>query len=111
MGVWEQIEFLTGQSLKTLDDQQPFEIMENTPGEVQIYIYSTLETRKIRREKIEGAWLQLTRDGSISATEIKSRYSRSCSPYIASILAAMPGISYRTDPTELFATAERSQLA
>jgi len=109
MGVWDQIEFLTGQSLKTLEDHQPFEIIENSPVEVQIYIYSTLETRKIRREKIEGAWLQLTKTGSITPNDIKSRYSRSCSSYIASILAVMPGVSYRTNPTELFTSAERSQ--
>jgi hypothetical protein len=101
MGIWNQLDYLMGQSLKTLERDQPFEILEITPSAIQIIVYSTKETRRIDRGKLEGAWMQLNKQGTISGTSLLDDFSSSNYAYIAAIMAAMPGVSYRADPLEL----------
>jgi len=104
MGVWDRIEYLIGQSLKTLEQNQPFEIMEITPSDIQICIYSTLETRRIKRGIVEAVWLQLASDGCLKESTIQESYSSSNAPFISAILAPMPNVTYRLDPVELSVT-------
>lgn len=104
MSVWDRVEYLKGQSLKTLEQNQPFEIMEITPGDIQIFIYSTLESRRIKRGVLEGIWMQLANEGCIEESEIREHFSSSNAPYISAILASMPNVTYRLDPLQLSAT-------
>jgi len=107
MGVWDRIEYLIGQSLKTLEQNQPFEIMEITPSDIQICIYSTLETRRIKRGILEGIWMQLISDGCIEESEIRENYSSSNAAFISAILASMPNVTYRLDPLQLSVTTPK----
>ena len=59
MGVWDQLIFLEGQTLKTLDDQKPFEIMDVSDIDMQILIYANMEERKVKRSRVELAWRTL----------------------------------------------------
>lgn len=106
MGVWEQIDYLTGQTLKTLERHKPFEVMEVTSSDIQIYIYSTLRKQRIKRVEIEGAWQELQKEGFITSSGIKSRYSKNNPAYIAAILASVPGVTHRIKPIQLFVSSD-----
>ena len=108
MGVWNQLEYLMGQSLKTLEQSQPFEITDITENDIQIFVYTTKQTRRIKRGVLEGAWMQLHKNGRIRQSDLRNNFSSSNSVYISSILAAMPGISFRLDPLELIAAPQKS---
>ena len=107
MGVWEQINYLTGQTLKTLEDQQPFEILEISNGELLIFIYASLDKRKIKRERIELAWHELLVEGVITESSIKEKYSSGNAAQIAAILAEMPGVAFKTGPVQLSVSAKK----
>ena len=105
MVVWDHLDYLMGRSLKTLEDQQPFEILEKSSADIQIFVYSSRETRRLKRGILEGAWLQLTRHGVITEEEIKSNHSASNYPYIIAILGTMPTVNYSPNPAKLTTTA------
>lgn len=102
MGVWQQIDYLAGRTLKTLERHKPFEVIEVTSSDLQIYVYSSLRKLRIQRVEIEGAWQELQEKGTISSSDIKSRYSKNYPAYIAAILASMPGVTHRIKPIRLF---------
>jgi hypothetical protein len=102
MGIWDQIDYLGGQTLKTLEQHKPFEVMEVTASDIQIYIYSTLKKHRIKRVEIEGAWQELQEEGAITSSDIKNRYSKNSPAYIAAILASLPGVTHRIKPIQLF---------
>ena len=82
MGIWDQLSYLHGRSLKTLVEQKPFEITEISESDVTILPYATLEARRIKCGIIEGAWLQLTREGTIAELDIREHYSSANFPFI-----------------------------
>lgn len=108
MGAWEQIDFLTGQTLKTLEQHKPFEVMEITSSDIQIFIYSSLRKRRIKRDEIEGSWEELLKKGIITTSEIKSKYPKTSPAYVAAILASLPGVTYRIKPIRLFISTSQS---
>ena len=100
MGVWERLDYLSGQTLKTLESQEPFEVIEVSATGVRIFIYSSLKKRGIYRDEIEGAWRELQTKGVITYSDI-GRYSKANSDYVAAIIASVPGVSYQIDPLQL----------
>lgn len=97
MGVWEQLDYLTGQTLKTLESQEPFEVIGVSATGVQIYIYSSLKKRGIYRDEIEGAWRDLQKEGTLTSSDI-AKHTKGNSVFIAAILASVPGVTFRIDP-------------
>jgi hypothetical protein len=106
MGVWEQIDYLSGQSLKTLERHKPFEVTEVTPEDIQIFVYSNLKKRRIKRLEIEGAWEELREEGLISSSDIRQRHSKNNSTYVAAILASLPGVTHQIKPIRLSVSVE-----
>ena len=101
MGVWQQVEYLKGHSLKTLEQHKPFELMEVTSDDLQIFVYSNLRKRRIKRLEIEGAWQELLGEGSITSSDIKKRHSKNNATYISAIIAALPGVTHQVKPIRL----------
>jgi hypothetical protein len=102
MSLWVQIGYLAGHSHKTLDRHKPFEVTSVSSTDVRIYIYSSLRKRTIKRAEIEGAYKELEEKGKLTTSDIRKRHSKASPTYIAAILAALPGVWYRTGPIRLY---------
>jgi len=102
-GVWGEVGKLVGhEGLTTLDQQNPFRILEVSETSLQILVGRTGHRRTIRREEIEDAWQHLVSQRELSRSEIHAHYSEVNPAYVAAILAALPGVTHKTDPIRLF---------
>lgn len=100
-GVWGEVAKLIGHPLVTLDKQNPFRILEVTDTLLRILVGRTGQRRTIRRQEIEDASQHLVSQGELSRSEIHAHYSEFNPAYVAAILAALPGVSFATNPIRL----------
>lgn len=100
--IWSEIGKLVGRELKTLDKGKPFKILEVDNSKVEIFITHTGKSRKIQRSEIQGSWNRLIQKGELSLSDIRQEgYSEYSPTYVATILAALPGVTYVTNPIRL----------
>ena len=99
---WQMIEGLVGRELYTLHENNPFTVDQVQERRVEITVGTTGNPRTIRREEIELAWEHLVKEGAVSRAEIQQQFSSFNPAFVAAILAALPGVTHRTDPIRLF---------
>jgi hypothetical protein len=99
---WEMVEGLVGRELRTLHEHNPFTVDEVRERRVGITVGTTGNPRTIRREEIELAWERLVKEGTISRVDIHRQFSSFNPAFVAAILAALPGVTHRTEPIRLF---------
>jgi hypothetical protein len=104
--LWKELMKLVGQELRTLHEKNPFTVNEVQERQVRIAVGATGSPRTIRREEIELAWERLVEEGSVSLVEIKRRFSDFNPAYVTAILAALHGVTHRTEPIRLFYSQE-----
>ncbi len=73
MTFWLEVKKLKGQTLKTLDRGNRFDILEVTEHDIFVKLHETSKDRSIPRKEIEGAWKELTVFGQITRTQIDTR--------------------------------------
>ena len=105
---WEMVEEQVGKELHTLHENNPFTVDEVRERQVKITVGTTENVRNIQRKEIEPAWEYLVEDGSVSRAEIRQQFSSFSPAYVAAILAALPGVTYKTEPIRLFYQAEET---
>ncbi|MBE9507113.1 MAG: hypothetical protein IMY86_03615, partial [Chloroflexi bacterium] len=98
---WAQVARLAGQELRTLARGHPFRVLNVGDKTLQIRVGTSGQTRTIRQREIETAWEHLTHEESISQTEIHKQYHGFNSGYVATILAALPCVTYQIRPIRL----------
>jgi predicted RNA methylase len=67
-----------------------------------VLILETGTEWKPPREQVKRAWRELLRRGELPRTWIRDEISEYNAGYIAAILAALPGVTYQTEPIRLF---------
>ncbi len=104
MNVWNEIEKLKGQTLRTLDQHKPFEIIEVDSSELVILPRSTKISRPIRREGIETAYRHLITTGQLTIKESEEEYTPRSQVYTATILAGLADVHHSLRPIRLWIT-------
>ena len=98
VNVWDQVRRLQGRKLATLGQGKAFDVGNIANDGVEIRLHSTDKRRRVYRRVIEPAWKLLESAGSLTQKEIKAGPSPINSPYVAAILAAVPGVKYTCQP-------------
>jgi len=106
--VWVEMTKLKGETLKTLAQKKPFDVVEIRARELIVRPCSTGRDRPIPREAIEGAFEELATHGEITRADIRERYSDRSPAYITALLASLPGVTFSLKPIRLRYTAERA---
>ena len=104
MNIWIEIEKLKGQTLATLDQRKPFDIVEVTEHAVIVRPHKSETERQISRDAIENACRRLIAAGEITRTEIHSDFSEFNPAYVVAILAALPEVKHSIRPIRLWIT-------
>jgi len=104
MNIWEEIEKLNGQTLRTLDQRRPFDILSIDSTELVILPRSTKIERPIRREGIEAAYRHLIVTGQLTVKEIEEEFTPRSQVYTAAILAELPDIHHSLRPIRIWIT-------
>ena len=102
MNIWIEIEKLTGQTLVTLDQRKPFDIVDITDHAVTVRPHKTGAERKIPRDNIEGAFKKLLAIGQLTRSEIREEFSNFNPAYVAAILAQLSNVKHSTKPIRLW---------
>jgi len=104
MNIWNEIEKFKGQTLRTLDQRKPFDIVAVTKHAVVVRPHKSDTDRQISRSAIENACRRLLADGEITRTEIHSEFSEFNPAYVAAILAELPNVKHSIRPIKLWTT-------
>jgi hypothetical protein len=104
MNIWIEVEKLKGQTLTTLDQRKPFDIVEITENTITVRPHKSETDRQISRDAIEGACKRLITAGEITRTEIHSDFSEFNPAYVVAILAALPEVKHSIRPIRLWIT-------
>lgn len=105
--LWDRVTQLEGQTLYTLSQRSPFKVARVTEGTLTIELEEGTPS-SLARQKLEGAYAQLTAEGQISRSDIEA-FLRFNSSYAAAILASLPNVEFETDPIWLFYEAPSRQ--
>ena len=92
MNIWNEINKLAGQTLKTLDQRKPFDVVEVNDYAVVVRPHISGIERKISRNTVENAYRKLATAGEISRTEIRENFNQFNPAYVVAILAALPNV-------------------
>ena len=101
MNIWGQIGRLSGCTLATLGRHKEFEVIKVTDTRVELLLHGTDKWRRVDRKRIEKAWQNLEREGSLSRDQIQKDISPRSSAYLTAILAELPGVTYTLKPLTL----------
>jgi hypothetical protein len=104
MNIWGEIEKLKGQTLQTLDQRKPFDIVEVTEYAVIIRPHKSNAERLISRDEIEDAAKRLIAVGQLTRTEIHAEFSEFNPAYVAAILVELPNVKHSIRPIKLWIT-------
>jgi len=102
--MWEEIKKLNGQTLRTLAQKKPFDILDVTEHAVLICLQETQTPRPISRDEIENAHRHLASTGQTTRTEIREKFSEYNPAYVAAILAELPNVQHSARPIKLWIT-------
>jgi hypothetical protein len=98
MELWQAIQMLEGQTLRTLAQGERFDVLDVGTNAVIIRPHKTRKERSIPRKELESAYTELLALGHISCTQIGARHSLRNPVYVAAFLAQVEGIAYTTRP-------------
>jgi hypothetical protein len=101
MNIWVDIEKLSGQTITTLDQHKPFDIVHVSAQNVIVRPNKTEIERKIPRDEIEGAYRRLVAKGVLTRSDIMEEFSNFNPAYVAAILSKLSGVTYLTKPIRL----------
>jgi len=101
MDIWFEISKLSGQTLKTLDQRKPFDVVVHREA-VIVRPHKNKIERQISREAIENACRKLFDAGEITRAEIREGFSEFNPAYVAAILAALPNVHHSIRPIRLW---------
>ena len=101
MDVWIEIGKLKGQTLTTLDQRKPFDVVDVTENAIIVRPHKNDSERKIPRDEIENAFRRLSTMGELTRSDIREQFSNFNPAYVAAIFAALPGVSYSLRPIRL----------
>jgi hypothetical protein len=111
-GFWAEVTKLVGKELKTLDRENPFQVLRITDTTLEIQVGHTGQLRTIQHEEIEDAWRELSTQRKLTRIDIRDQYSEFNPAYVAAILAALPDVTHKIHPIRLYyRQAQRSQPA
>jgi len=102
--VWKAIETLQGRTLYTLAQHKPFTVARVTADVIELKAGPEGERRAITRSEALAVWQALTQEGELPMAAMTERKLLKFlnESYMAAILAALPGVTYRTQPVRLF---------
>jgi hypothetical protein len=106
MNIWIEIEKLKGQTLATLDQHKPFDIVDVTEHDVIVRPHKNEIERKIPRDEIENAFRRLFSVGELTRSDIREEFSNFNPAYVAAIFAKLPGVSHSLRPIRLWITGK-----
>ena len=104
MKIWDEIEKLKGQTLRTLDHRKPFDIVDVTEHDVIVRPHKSDIERQISRDAIENAAKRLLAVGQLTRTEVHAEFSEFNPAYVAAILAELPNVKHSIRPIKLWIT-------
>ena len=104
MNIWIEINKLTGQTLRTLDQRKPFDVVKVTEHVVIVRPHKSEIDRQISRDEVENACKRLITNGEITRIEIHSEFSQFNPAYVVAILAALPEVQNSIRPIRLWIT-------
>jgi hypothetical protein len=107
MNIWIEIKKLKGQTLRTLDQHKPFDVVDVSDHAVIVCPHKNEIERQIPQKTIEDAYRRLIVDGEITRTEISSEFSEFNPAYVVAILAALPNVKYSIRPIRLWVIGEK----
>lgn len=102
MDMWLAIRQLKGKTLRTLDRNNPFDVVDITEQMIVVRPHASGIERTIRRKEIEPAFQELRARGMIERVNIRERYSNFNPAYVAAILVALPGVRCSVKPIRLY---------
>lgn len=97
-GFLDKLKQLAGRTLYTLSQRRPFDVLSVDMYEVEILVRSTGRRRRVPLAEIEPAWRTLRQRGELTQAEIEKRWSPRNPVCVAAMLAALPGVTYRSKP-------------
>jgi len=106
MNIWIEIEKLKGQTLTTLDQHKPFDVVDVTEHDVIVRPHKNEVERKIPRDEIEDAFRRLSAVGELTRSDIREEFSNFNPAYVAAIFAKLPGVSHSLRPIRLWITGK-----
>lgn len=98
--LWAEVKKLEGKTLYTLEQKEPFLVVQVLHDRV-IIENSKNNERPIRWSEIRGAWGHLEQHGTITRAEIMESFSSYNSAYLAAILANLEEVSTEIAPITL----------
>lgn len=98
---WLIIGQLEGRQLKTLERGRLFEVLSVEQGRVVLSPAVSGKPRTIRRDTLERAFLALRQRRELTSVEIMEGFSAFNAVYVASLLAALPGVAVCHHPVKL----------
>lgn len=102
MSIWNEIEKLIGQTLVTLDQHKPFDIVGVTERDMVVRPHKNEIERRISRGEIENAFKRFSSTGQLTRSDIREGFSNFNPAYVAAILAKLPGVSHSLRPIRLW---------
>lgn len=93
-----ELQKLNGQTLHTLSQRRPFDVLNVDAYEVEILVRSSGKKRPVSMEEIEPAWRTLRHRGELTRAEIEEHWSPRNPAYVAAILATLPNVIYASKP-------------
>jgi len=102
MEIWVEVKKLQGKTLKTLDRNNPFDIVDVGARKLIVKPHVRGIERGIRRQAIEGAFKELVMRGEITRADIRCRHSNFNPAYVAAILASLPNVTFSLKPIRLY---------
>lgn len=103
--VWRHFRSLRGRRFHTLDQNQPFTLQDVADNSLVVLVERTGNSRSIQRADFQEAWQRLAQLGHLSRTEIHRELSKFNPAYVSTLLAQVPGVTYRVRPIVLSLTA------
>ena len=101
MDILDELKYLKGETLRTLDRGNRFDVLDvNTMG-VIIKPLSTRKERLIPKKGPDGAFRELVAIGQITRTQIEEKHSPRNPVYVTALLAELPGVRYSIRPIDL----------
>jgi hypothetical protein len=101
MDCWNEIRKLKGKTLKTLDQGNPFDVVDVTEHVVIVRPHKNEIERRVPREQIEDACKEMVTRGEITRVDIRANHTEFNPAYVAAILAQLPGVSHTIRPIRL----------
>lgn len=101
MDIWPAIEGLKGKTLRTLDRNNPFDVVDVTDQTIVVCPHASGRERTIRRKEVEPAYQELRTRGVVERADIRERHSEFKPAYVVAILASLPGVRYSVKPIRL----------